>query len=162
MNLCYMEIKDIHDTKWYATDSIRNIADGAALLNKAIEMAPDPDISTVEQCGGASLRSIPEDEYKAALQELPSTCSKMLVAEVDLNKDECRFTYRGRPQSTAYQVCSSVSRLTGIYAMAYDRPKGSLNENDFVEGLLQHCHVAPVYGPGGQMPQSPAQGMTMV
>lgn len=161
MNLCYMEIRDSHDTKWYASDSIRNIADGAALLNKAIEMAPDPDISTVEQCGGAALRAITEDEYKAALEELPSAGRKMLVAEVDLDKDECRFTYRGRPQSTAHQVCSSVSRLTGIYAMAYDRSVGSLNEDNFVEGLLQHCHVAQVYGPGGQTPRSPAQGMTM-
>lgn len=161
----YLEIKDGQRTAWFASEDIYNIATAAALLNRTIDAAPSPGIAAMEQCAAGNLRPITKEEFDIATQELTSALHEGLVAQVDLADDRGTFTYWKMPQGTAYRVHSSISRLTGLYEMAYDKARHELDGDSFVEGLVHHCGWEQLHPlkekfstPGESLSQ---QGMTM-
>lgn len=166
MKKSYLEVKGVDRTAWYESETIANIADGAALLNKAIDESPDPDILTLEKCARDELRPITQEEYKEAVQKLVTGEERGLVAEIDLAGDHASFTYLGMPQGLPLMVSGMVSRIAGIYAMSVDKVTGELDAWALTNGLVEHCQWNRLSSTaehfGGRIQKPPADpGMTM-
>ncbi len=128
-------------------------------------MASNPDISVVERCAADDLSPITKDEFDTATQELTPALRDGLVAQVDLADDRGTFTYWKIPQGTVCRVHSPISRLTGLYEMAYDKANHKLDGDAFVEGRVHHCSWEQFHSSEEKfstpMEALPQQGMTM-
>lgn len=166
MKKSYLEVKGADRTAWYESETIANIADGAALLNKAIDAEPDPDILTLEKCAKDGLWPITQEEYTEAVRKLASGEGRGLVAEIDLAGDHASFIYLGMTLEPPLMVSGMASRIAGIYAMSVDKVTGKLDEWALTNGLVEHCqwnHLSSAAEHfGGQIQKPPTNhGMTM-
>lgn len=160
------EVRDVSKTAWYSSESIDNIERASALLSQAIDIKGNPDIGTFEQCGGAKLHPISQDEYIATVQKYADGSCTGLVAEIDLAEDHGRFTCVGRCLPDFYRISGMISRVTGCYGLATKQESGKVDVDVFIEELLHHCSWEKFSLPqdcfGTQMPSAaPEQGLTM-
>lgn len=166
MKKSIFEVKDSSKTAWYSSDSIDNIERASAFLSQAIDIKGNPDISTLEQCGGAKLHPISQDEYIATVQMYADGSCTGLVAEIDLTEDNGRFTCVGRYLPDFYRISGMISRITGCYGLAKKQESGIVDVDVFIEELLHHCSWEKFSSPqdcfGTQIPSAaPDQGLTM-
>lgn len=166
MKKSYLEVKGANRTAWYESETIANIADGAALLNRTIDAEPNPDILTLEKCAKDELRPITQEKYKEAVRKLASGEGHGLVAEIDLAGDHASFTYLGMPLEPPIKVSGMASRIAGIYAMSVDKTTGELDAWVFTNSLVEHCQwerfsSAAEYFDGQIQEPSADPGMTM-
>jgi len=162
----YLQIKDAKRTAWFTSGNIRKLAPAAALFSKVAGASSPPDISTMEQCGGADLCPISKSEYDAGVQEFVSSFHDGLTAEIDLTSDQSSFIRWGMFRDTVYQVDCSISDLAGIYETAFDKIHGELNTMKFIDALKEYCTWKAVSGLAAEAERQeqtpPQQGMTMV
>lgn len=134
-----VELKDKSRTAWYRSEGLSSISKAAELLNRAIDVKANPDISTLEEVGGNDLHPLSHQEYEEALRTLVDGSDHGLVAEIDLVDDSGCFTQISRAKSGAISIYTAVSRLAGLYQMSVIQETGKLDAWGLTERIMEHC-----------------------
>jgi len=162
----YLQITDAGRTAWFTSERINKMALAAALFSRVSGVSSAPDISTVEQCGGADLCPISKSEYDAGVKDFISSYHDGIVTETNLCRGQSRFTRWGFFRDTVYQMNCSTSELAGIYEAAFNKAHEELNTLKFIDTLKEHCTWEAVSGQAAEEEQqeqaAPQQGMMMI
>lgn len=88
----YFQVRDAERTAWFTSQEVRNIADVAAMVTKALDAAGgegETSVQALADHGGISLRPISADRFSAQVRDLFCEPPGKLLAELDLKDDTC-------------------------------------------------------------------------
>ena len=83
----YFQVRDAERTAWFTSQEVRNIADVAAMVTKALDAAGGEGGTSVQALadhGGISLRPISADRFSSQVRDLFCEPPGKLLAELDL------------------------------------------------------------------------------
>lgn len=117
----YFQVRDAERTAWFTSQEVRNIADVAAMVTKALDAAGgegETSVQALADHGGVSLRPISADRFSAQVRDLFCEPPGKLLAELDL-KDDTFYCASWVPREEhCVAVSGMISRLLGVYELA--------------------------------------------
>ena len=142
----YFQVRDAERTAWFTSQEVRNIADVAAMVTKALDAAGgegETSVQALADHGGISLRPISADRFSAQVQDLFCEPPGKLLAELDL-KDDTFYCASWVPREEhCVAVSGMISRLLGVYELAMvERPEKHLDLDRFCNEIWDHLHVS--------------------
>ena len=142
----YFQVRDAERTAWFTSQEVRNIADVAAMVTKALDAAGgegETSVQALADHGGVSLRPISADRFSAQVRDLFCEPPGKLLAELDL-KDDTFYCASWVPREEhCVAVSGMISRLLGVYELAMvERPAKHLDLDRFCNEIWDHLHVS--------------------
>lgn len=141
----YFQVRDAERTAWFTSQEVRNIADVAAMVTKALDAAGgegETSVQALADHGGISLRPISADRFSAQVRDLFCEPPGKLLAELDL-KDDTFYCASWVPREEhCVAVSGMISRLLGVYELAMvERLEKHLDLDRFCNEIWDHLHV---------------------
>lgn len=132
--------------QWFTSQEVRNIADVAAMVTKALDAAGgegETSVQALADHGGISLRPISADRFSAQVRDLFCEPPGKLLAELDL-KDDTFYCASWVPREEhCVAVSGMISRLLGVYELAMvERLEKHLDLDRFCNEIWDHLHVS--------------------
>lgn len=142
----YFQVRDAERTAWFTSQEVRNIADVAAMVTKALDAAGgegETSVQALADHGGVSLRPISADRFSAQVRDLFCEPPGKLLAELDL-KDDTFYCASWVPREEhCVAVSGMISRLLGVYELAMvERLEKHLDLDRFCNEIWDHLHVS--------------------
>ena len=142
----YFQVRDAERTAWFTSQEVRNIADVAAMVTKALDAAGgegETSVQALADHGGISLRQISADRFRAQVRDLFCEPPGKLLAELDL-KDDTFYCASWVPREEhCVAVSGMISRLLGVYELAMvERLEKHLDLDRFCNEIWDHLHVS--------------------
>lgn len=142
----YFQVRDAERTAWFTSQEVRNIADVAAMVTKALDAAGgegETSVQALADHGGISLRPISADRFSAQVRDLFCEPPGKLLAELDL-KDDTFYCASWVPREEhCVAVSGMISRLLGVYELAMvERLEKHLDLDRFCNEIWDHLHVS--------------------
>lgn len=141
----YFQIRDAERTAWFTSQEVRNIADVAAMVTKALGATGgegEDSVQTLADHGGVSLQPISADRFSARVRDLFREPPGKLLAELDLKNDAFYCASWVPQEEHCVAVSGMISRLLGVYELAMvERPARHLDLDRFCDEMWSHLHV---------------------
>lgn len=142
----YFQVRDAERMAWFTSQEVRNIADVAAMITKALDAAGGEGENSVQALadhGGVSLQPISADHFSAQVRDLFCDPPGKLLAELDL-KDDAFYCASWIPREEhCVAVSGMISRLLGVYELAMvEQPAKHLDLDRFCDEMWDHLHVS--------------------
>lgn len=154
----YLAIRTKSGQAWYSAPEIQNIQNVAALLSSALnDDEATESVAAFEKHLGTGWSVITEEEHGAAARRFRDDATMDLMVELDFTDDYANISNHAPGRTLVCNASGAISRLAGIYEMSLNQKTGSVSQDAFVKGLLEHFSVETVAFDKPQI----AEGMTM-
>ena len=113
----YFQVRDAERTAWFTSQEVRNIADVAAMVTKALDAAGgegETSVQALADHGGISLRPISADRFSAQVRDLFCEPPGKLLAELT----QTPWTPRWEPYCPMRCGAAGLSRRSFVAAFA--------------------------------------------
>ena len=138
----YFQIGDAERTTWFTSQEVRNIAEVAAMVTKAMDAVGEGGEASIRKFAdhaGVSLRSISAEQFIQRIRNIPDLPEAALVTWLNLKDDEFRCASWNSREEQCVVVSGMLSRLMGIYELS--EKSGKLDMDAFSARVYEHLQV---------------------
>ena len=138
----YFQIRTAERTAWFTSQEVRNIAEAAAMVTKAMVAVGEGGEASIRRLAahaGIPLWPISAEQFTRQVRCLPDLPEKTLVTELDIRDDTVYCATWDPREARCVVVSGMLSRLMGIYELS--EKSGKLDMDAFSTGVYEHLQV---------------------
>lgn len=149
----YFQIGDAERTAWFTSPEVRNIAEVAAMVTKAMDAVDEEGEASIRRFAdhaGVPLQPISAEQFTRQIRNLPDLPEAELVAWLKLKDDEFRCASWNSREEQCVVVSGMLSRLMGIYELLEKSGKLDMDLSQRYPEVTDWPAVCVVYRGGGR------------